>query len=174
MWGNEKGGEPNRHRSQRVPHPKLPSSTYDNRTRNQGPYATNRIGTAALPRRGMSPLCRPGDLPSPSAPATHLSPRCRALRPCFSLLGVAVQVPDLPQDVHRLSALSLCDANNLSVPRCWIGRRTSWAAPSHIARRSESSNGRSFMTIGRSIRWQPRGPRWRTARSGDGSLGWAN
>jgi len=152
---------------------KMLPSRYDNRTRNQGPHTKNRIGRAALPRQGMSPLCRPRDLPAPSTPPAFVSPRPRALRPCLSFLGFAVQVPELPQDVHRLSALSPCDANNLSVPRCSTGRRTFWAVESRIAKRSASTGGPSSMTIDRSIRWQPGAPRWRTARSGGGSLGWA-
>ncbi len=173
MWGNEKGGAPNRLRSQRVPHSKIHDSSYDNRTRNQGPHARNRIGTACLPRRGMSALCWPRALPAASAPPTHLSSRRRGLRPCFSLLGVAAEVPELPQDVYRLSALSHCVGNNLSAPRCWSGRRTFWGAKSRIVRRSVQTGGPSFMMIVRSIRWQPKVLHWRIARCGDGCRGWA-
>lgn len=124
-WGNEKRGRTESLPiAARPPKPKMRSPSYDNRTRNQGPHAKNRIGRADLPRRGMSPLCRSRDLPAPSAPPTFFSPRRRALRPCLSFLDFAIQVPELPPDVYRLSALSLCDANNLSVPCCSSGPRT--------------------------------------------------
>ena len=171
-WGKGEGGAPDRYRLQRVPRCQVRSSSYDNRTRNQGPHSANRIGTAALPRPGMSALCGPGRVPPPSAPATDVSPRRPAVRASFSLVDFAVQVRELPANVHRLSALSPCVTNNLSAPRCSTGRRTFWAPPSRIAKPSASTGGPLFMTIGRSTRWRPEGPRWRTAHFGDGSLGW--
>ena len=84
------------------------SSSYDNRTRNQGPHATNRTGAAALPRRGMSPLRGRGSLPAAPAPATYVPSGRGAVRLRLSLLGFAVEVSEVPPDIHRLSALSLC------------------------------------------------------------------
>jgi hypothetical protein len=112
LRGMEKGGEPDRDRSQRTPPKYKHSPDYDNRTGNQGPHSKTGIGSEALLLPGLSPLHGPGFVQGAPVPQALVSDRSGGLCSRFSLVDSAAEMLLLQTDVHGLPTLSPCATSN--------------------------------------------------------------